>query len=501
MTATDNREVWEKLAPWWDGLIGEDGGEFHRHGVRPAVTGLLGDVAGKRILEIGCGNGAFARHLAAQGAEVVATDQAEEFIRIASDRPGPRIDYRRVDATSFEDLTRLGPGSFDAAVANMVLMDMPEVGPLYRALAVLLRPGGQFVFALSHPCFGYGAQPTPDADRARSTRSRITARLWGWGEKLGDAVPWELRRHLVERLAAMSSGMASRRYLEARQMRAQADPDQPLPHWYFHRPLQDLLNPAFDAGLVLDRVVEPRYWNRDSAQTGLLVGSLRRPAAAGLPADGSSGEPLADELRRLGDDLRVLAESGLHWTRSDPYNHTRYEQARSIAARVFALADVRGHEEVERTVFDQLTHLAPLPVADAAVVDEENRILLIRRADAGLWAMPGGGYDMGETPAEGAVREAREETGYVVEPVDLVGVHDSRYCGTRSALQLFQFVFLCRPVGRAEITTPHEVTDVAWFRQSELPELSPGHGDRIAAVFRFLQDRRPFIDRPGAATT
>lgn len=498
MTATGNREVWEQLAPWWDDQMGEDGAEFHRFGVRPAVMGLLGDVAGQRLLEIGCGNGSFARHLATQGAEVVATDQAEEFIRIASRRPGPGVDYRQVDATSYEDLTGLGPGSFDGAVANMVLMDMPEVAPLYRALAVLLRPGGRFVFALSHPCFGYGVQPNPDADRAGSSRSRLTARLWGWGEKLSDLMPWELRRRTVERLAAMSSGLASLRYLEPRQMRAQAGPDQPVPHWYFHRPLQDLLNPAFDAGLVLDRVVEPRYWNRQSAQTGLLVCSLRRPEVPAAGAERGGRQPLADELRRLGDELRVLAEAGLHWTGSDPYNRARYQQARTLAARLFALADVRGHEEIERTVFDQLTHPAPVPVADAAVVDEDDRILLIRRADDGLWAMPGGAYDMGEAPVEGAVRETLEETGYVVEPVDLVGVHDSRYCGSRSALQLYHFVFLCRPVGRAEMTTPHEVTDVRWFGPTDLPELSPGHADRIAAVFRFLKDGRTFIDRPPA---
>jgi ADP-ribose pyrophosphatase YjhB (NUDIX family)/2-polyprenyl-3-methyl-5-hydroxy-6-metoxy-1,4-benzoquinol methylase len=501
MTAIENGEIWEQLAPWWDELTGEEGGELHRHGVHPTVTGLLGDLTGQRILEVGCGNGAFARHLATQGANVTATDQADAFIRIASTYPGPALDYRRVDATSFDELIALGPGSFDAAVANMVLMDMPEVAPLYRALAVLLRPGGRFVVTVLHPCFGYGVQPTPDADRARSARSRITARAWGWSEKLSDLVPWEMRRRLVERLAAISSGMASLRYLEPRPMRAQADADQPRPHWYFHRPLQDLLNPAFDAGLVLDRLVEPPYWNRETAQTGLLVCCLRRPALASTsprPADHDEldSEPLADELRRLGDELRVLAETGLHYTEADPYNHDRYEQLRTLAARTFSLADVRGHEEIERTLFDRLTHLAPVPVADAAVVDDDDRILLIRRADDGLWAMPGGGYNMGETPVEGAVRETREETGYVVEPIDLVGVHDSRYCGSRSALQLYQFVFLCRVVSRQEITTPHEVTDVRWFAPSELPELSPGHGIRIAAVFQFLRDRRTFIDRP-----
>jgi hypothetical protein len=93
-------------------------------------------------------------------------------------------------------------------------------------------------------------------------------------------------------------------------------------------------------------------------------------------------EPLADELRRLGDELRVLADTGLHWTSNDPYNFARYQQARCLAARMFSLADVRGHEEIEATLFDQLTHLAPVPVADAGVVDDQRRVLLIRRGHA-----------------------------------------------------------------------------------------------------------------------
>lgn len=211
--------------------------------------------------------------------------------------------------------------------------------------------------------------------------------------------------------------------------------------------------------------------------------------------------PLAEDLRLLGDELRVLAETGLHWSRENPYDAARYERARRLAARLFALADLRGHEEVERDLFSQLSHLAPIPVADAAVIDDAERILLIRRADDGLWAMPGGFYEMGETPVQGAVREALEETGYVVEPLDLVGVYDSRLCGSRSSLQLFHFVFLCRPRYTVEATTPYEITDLGWYAESDLPPLSPGHTVRVPDVFRFLRRRRTIFDGAGELGT
>lgn len=281
MVSVENRDIWQRLAPWWDQHMGEVGDEFHREVVRPAVLELLAPTPGQRVLEIGCGNGGFARQLAGLGADVVATDQADAFIEAARAAEGPQVDYRVVDATDPAQLADLGAEGYDAAVANMVLMDMPVLEPLYRALAGLLRPGGRFVFAVIHPCFGYGVQPTPDAGRAGDAGPRSFVRAWNVGERLSKLIPWSLRRRLVERVGAMTSGMASLRYLEARQMRASASPDQPVAHWHFHRPLQDLLNPAFAAGLVLDGMAEPRFWNRESAQTGLLVVRLRRPGTTG----------------------------------------------------------------------------------------------------------------------------------------------------------------------------------------------------------------------------
>jgi 8-oxo-dGTP pyrophosphatase MutT (NUDIX family) len=208
---------------------------------------------------------------------------------------------------------------------------------------------------------------------------------------------------------------------------------------------------------------------------------------------------LADDLRMLGDELRSLAEEGLQWSDGKPYDRERYERARHIAAKAFALADERGAEEVQRTVFSQLTHSSPVVCADAATIDADGRILLIRRADDGLWAMPGGGVHPGETAAEGACREALEEAGVDVHVTDLVGVYDSRFCGANAPLQLALFTFLCEPVGELASTTPHEVLDVGWFAADALPPLSPGHHLRVPDVFRFLRDRRPAFD--GGAVT
>ena len=80
-------------------------------------------------------------------------------------------------------------------------------------------------------------------------------------------------------------------------------------------------------------------------------------------------------------------------------------------------------------------------MGDAAVIDDDGRILLVQRADNSKWAMPGGAMEVSETPAEGVVREAFEETGVRCEVVALVGVFDSRLCGTISRHHLYQNVW------------------------------------------------------------
>jgi 8-oxo-dGTP pyrophosphatase MutT (NUDIX family) len=194
---------------------------------------------------------------------------------------------------------------------------------------------------------------------------------------------------------------------------------------------------------------------------------------------------LAQRLRLWADELRALANEGLHWDRDNPYNVRRFERVRRIAAELFGAQDIRDIAEIERGFAADPWHLAPYPCGDAAVFNAEGEILLIQRKDDRLWAMPGGAFEVGETPAEGACREAWEETGLAAEPLKLVGVYDSRLCGSRTTAHLYQFVFLCRPRDpAAQPGISDETLDARWYAETALPPLSPGHATRIADAFR-----------------
>ena len=199
----------------------------------------------------------------------------------------------------------------------------------------------------------------------------------------------------------------------------------------------------------------------------------------------------AQQIALWADELRDHTAMGLRFA-DNIYERARYAAIQKLAMAMLAFATETPLEDMEALRAPIFSRPTPISVGDAAVIVEwghsVGRILLIRRADNGLWAMPGGALEVGETPAEGVMREVFEETGVRCAAVALVGVFDSRYCDTPSRHQLYHFVFLARPLDGVMPEPPShalEVLDVAWFAEDALPDaIDPGHVDRILYAFR-----------------
>jgi ADP-ribose pyrophosphatase YjhB (NUDIX family) len=115
-----------------------------------------------------------------------------------------------------------------------------------------------------------------------------------------------------------------------------------------------------------------------------------------------------------------------------------------------------------------------VPSTTAFVLDEEDRVLLIRRTDNGDWALPGGAHDYGEFIAETAVRETREESGIDIEVTGIVGLYtDPNHLIEYSdgeVRQQFSICFRGRRIGGTP-TVSAESSQVSWFARGDLAEL------------------------------
>ena len=155
---------------------------------------------------------------------------------------------------------------------------------------------------------------------------------------------------------------------------------------------------------------------------------------------------------------------------------------------------------VRRDYFDDPCAPRPnsLVVAVTAVVrDSRGRILMIRREDNGLYSVPGGAQELGETIGHAVVREVREETGIEVEPTGIVGVYsDPRHVIAYSdgeVRQEFSICFHARPTGGA-LRTSRESTEVLWVCPETLRSL-PIHPTVRLRIDHGLHRSEPYFSR------
>lgn len=234
--------TYDAIAEWYDNWVGI-------HSMRddaffPAVEGLLGEVAGRRICDLACGQGRVARHLADLGAYVVGVDLSANLLAIARrhEETEPRgIAYLQADA---HNLDGVADGTFDGVVCFMALMDIAELNATLRSVARILQPGGWFVFAILHPC--YHTSQSGEMDTSEGVVRTIS------------------------------------RYFVEGYWRSDTRTGPPGKVGAYHRTLSTYVNALTDAELTLERVSEPRAGG-DFTDSQSLSG-LGRPIWAEVPA-------------------------------------------------------------------------------------------------------------------------------------------------------------------------------------------------------------------------
>jgi SAM-dependent methyltransferase len=158
----DSAESVDANRLWWDAdadsylaehgdFLGDVGFRWCPEGLEEKTARLLGDLAGRRVLEVGCGSAPCARWLATQGARPVAFDLSAGMLghaRAAADRSGVHVPLVQAEAERLP----FGDGSFDLACSAFGAVPfVADSGRVMAEVARVLRPGGRWVFSVTHP--------------------------------------------------------------------------------------------------------------------------------------------------------------------------------------------------------------------------------------------------------------------------------------------------------------------------------------------------------------
>jgi ubiquinone/menaquinone biosynthesis C-methylase UbiE len=193
---------------------------------RPATIALVGDVAGRRVLEVGCGAGPLTTWLVDHGADVTAMDVSPAMLRRAERRVGDRATFLLGDVA--EPLTFAADGEFDLVVASLVLHYVRDWEPVLRELRRVLASDGAVVFSTHHPSMDWQAHSPDDYFAVKQVTE-----VWVKGSKDFEVTFWR-------------------------------------------RPLTAITDAIVASGFVIDRLVEPQPLPELRARDGEAFDELRR---------------------------------------------------------------------------------------------------------------------------------------------------------------------------------------------------------------------------------
>jgi ADP-ribose pyrophosphatase YjhB (NUDIX family) len=162
-----------------------------------------------------------------------------------------------------------------------------------------------------------------------------------------------------------------------------------------------------------------------------------------------------------------MAHTGLEFASND-YDRDRFERTARIAEGIAGVV-IDAEFTAERPYLREIGIATPKIGCSVAAFDHAGRVALIKRADNGRWALPGGYAEIGSSPSDNALRELREETGFVAEIERLVGVYDNQRFGSTAPYQFYICCFRARIVG-GDATPSAETPEVVLTPPDQLPE-------------------------------
>jgi SAM-dependent methyltransferase len=180
------RTSWEPIAQWYDGWVGPQGSDHHQKMALPMIDELLTLPKNSSLLDVGCGQGVLAPHLADRHYTYLGIDASQSLIELANKRHGKLGTFFFADATKVtpewlqKQLKFLPahaptpkiPEKFDGAVFLLSIQDMDPLSDVIARISELMAPKSQIVLIMTHPCFRIPRQSGWDWDEKRKLTFR-----------------------------------------------------------------------------------------------------------------------------------------------------------------------------------------------------------------------------------------------------------------------------------------------------------------------------------------
>jgi len=219
----NKKTSWGKVADWYDDLIEDSPDSYQKQVLLPNILRLLEPKNGMTILDIGCGQGYFARAFAEAGAKVIGCDISPELIELAKKRMSVGVDYK---VASSNKLSFAADSSFDAATIILSLQNIEDLPGTITECARVLKSRGRLLVVINHPAF-------------RVLRNSS----WQWDETVGK----QFRR--------IDSYMSDQAH-QVDMTPGEKDIAKKKTTLSFHRPLQSYFKAFNKAGLAVIRLEE-----------------------------------------------------------------------------------------------------------------------------------------------------------------------------------------------------------------------------------------------------
>lgn len=238
---------WNKVAPWYNKIVGNEGHYYHEHVVIPGVLRLLNLKSTDTLVDLACGQGILSRKIP-HIQKYLGLDLAKELIKEAKDRNRQaNYDFLVCDLSN---LLRERDEKFDKATIILALQNIEQAENVIKNAATYLKKDGQLLIVLNHPCFRIPRQSGWSIDEKNKQQQRY------------------INRYLSELKIPIDMNPGSKNQEQNKKVT-----------WSFHHSLQDYSQMLHKAGFVIEKIEE---WSSDKESVGKAA-KMENRARAEIP--------------------------------------------------------------------------------------------------------------------------------------------------------------------------------------------------------------------------